>query len=78
MPKIHCLQKKVDDLVGPKYIVDVMSPSISTLVEDENKKTARYYAIANINESHYLNIWADGCPRGWTSVKITKTGDVSY
>jgi hypothetical protein len=37
-------KKIVDDLVGPKYIVDVMSPSIST-VEDENKKT-RYYAIA--------------------------------
>jgi hypothetical protein len=63
-------KKVVDDLVCPKYIVDVMSPSISTLVEHENKKT-RYYAIASINDCHYLNIWADGCPRDWSSVKIT-------
>jgi hypothetical protein len=73
----QCLQKKVvDDSVCPKYIVDVMSPSISTLVEDENKKT-RYYAIASINDCHYLNIWADGCPR-WSSVKKNYWGDVSY
>jgi hypothetical protein len=77
MPKIQCLQKKVDDLVGPKYIVDVMSPSISTLVEDENKKTARYYAIANINESHSQYLGRRLSAR-LTSVKITKTGDVSY
>jgi hypothetical protein len=30
-------KKIVDDLVGPKYIVDVMSPSISTLVRREQE-----------------------------------------
>jgi hypothetical protein len=53
MPK-SVSQTGCDDSVCPKYIVDVMSPSISTLVEDENKKTARYYANINDPLPQYL------------------------
>jgi hypothetical protein len=67
-------KKNCDDSVCPKYIVDVMSPSISTLVEDENKKTARYYA--NINDP-FLNIWADGF-RAVGQVSKLRTGVMSY
>jgi hypothetical protein len=59
----------------PKYIVDVMSPSISTLVEDENKKTARYYA--SINDYHY-SISGQTVVRLIGQVSSTQGGDVSY
>jgi hypothetical protein len=61
-------KKIVDDLVGPKYIVDGCLLRFLP-VEDENKKTARYYAIANINESHYSI-------SGQTVVRVV--GQVSY
>jgi hypothetical protein len=38
------------------YCVETMSPSMKDVVAEDDKSNAQYYAIANINDSHYINI----------------------
>jgi hypothetical protein len=38
------------------FRVEMMSPSIMEAVAEDDASNAQYYAIANINESHYINL----------------------